>query len=137
MKREKMKSATYVPQQVLRRAAQVAWIVGYGAVTAEAFAERELLSVAVAGERLGDSEAKAATGGKNQRDASFKSDVHASPAQLTIEAFHELAELLMVAAGHLRAGVTGIGAGDNAASLQHFLPYAEAEAHLLLVAQHR
>jgi hypothetical protein len=48
----KMKSATYVPQQVLRRAAQVAWITAYGAVTAEAFAEREQVGVAVAGERL-------------------------------------------------------------------------------------
>jgi hypothetical protein len=47
-----MKSATYVPQQVLRRAAQVAWITAYGAVTPEAFAEREQVSVAVAGERL-------------------------------------------------------------------------------------
>jgi len=47
-----MKSATYVPQQVLRRAAQVAWITAYGVVTPEAFAEREQISVAVAGERL-------------------------------------------------------------------------------------
>jgi hypothetical protein len=47
-----MKSATYVPQQVLSRAAQVAWITAYGAVTAEAFAEREQVSVAVASERL-------------------------------------------------------------------------------------
>jgi hypothetical protein len=47
-----MKSAKYVPQQVLGKAALLAWITGYGAVTPEAFAEREQVSVAVAGERL-------------------------------------------------------------------------------------
>jgi hypothetical protein len=47
-----MKSATYVPQQVLRRAAQVAWITAYGAITPEAFAEREQVTATVAGERL-------------------------------------------------------------------------------------
>ena len=54
MKEKKIKSATYVPQQVLSRAAQVAWITAYGVVTAEAFAEREQVTVAVAGERLNE-----------------------------------------------------------------------------------
>ena len=52
MNEKKMKSATYVPQQVLSRAAQVAWITAYGAITPEAFAEREQVNVTVAGERL-------------------------------------------------------------------------------------
>src|ERR1700728_289542 len=51
-KGKQMKSATYVPQQVLGRAAQVAWITAYGAITPEAFAEREQVNVTVAGERL-------------------------------------------------------------------------------------
>jgi hypothetical protein len=48
----KTKSATYVPQQVLRKAAQLAWITEYGAVTPEAFAEREGVSEAIARKRL-------------------------------------------------------------------------------------
>jgi DNA-binding Lrp family transcriptional regulator len=47
-----MKSARYIPQQILRQAALIAWTAGYGAVTPEALAEREQLSAAVANERL-------------------------------------------------------------------------------------
>jgi hypothetical protein len=47
-----MKSARYVPQQVLRKAGLIAWITRYGAVTPEALAEREQVSEALANERL-------------------------------------------------------------------------------------
>src|ERR1700729_3440038 len=47
-----MKSAKYVPQQVLRQAALIAWITGYGAVTPEALVEREQVTAALANERL-------------------------------------------------------------------------------------
>ncbi len=47
-----MKSAKYVPQQVLRQAALIAWVTGYGAVTQDALAEREQVPVALASERL-------------------------------------------------------------------------------------
>ena len=47
-----MKSTKYVPQQVLRQAALIAWITGYGAVTPEALAEREQVTAALASERL-------------------------------------------------------------------------------------
>jgi hypothetical protein len=47
-----MKGARYVPQQVLRQAALIAWTTGYGAVTPEALAEHEQVSAAVANGRL-------------------------------------------------------------------------------------
>jgi hypothetical protein len=47
-----MTGATYVPEQVVQRAALVAWTIAFGAVTPEALAEREQLPLAVATERL-------------------------------------------------------------------------------------
>jgi hypothetical protein len=45
-------AATYVPQQVVQKAALIAWTTKLGAVTPEAVAEREQVPVAVARERL-------------------------------------------------------------------------------------
>jgi DNA-binding Lrp family transcriptional regulator len=47
-----MTIARHVPQKVVQRAAIVAWTTGLGAITAEALAERDGLSTAVALERL-------------------------------------------------------------------------------------
>jgi hypothetical protein len=47
-----MKSARCVPQQVLSQAALIAWTARYGAVTPEALAEHQRMSVAEAAERL-------------------------------------------------------------------------------------
>jgi hypothetical protein len=47
-----MKSATYVPQVIVRRAALIAWTARYGVVTPEALAEHEGVSAGDAGERL-------------------------------------------------------------------------------------
>ncbi len=49
-----MKGATYVPQQVQRQAALIAWTAGLGAVTPEALAEREDVSAKIASGRLDD-----------------------------------------------------------------------------------
>jgi hypothetical protein len=47
-----MATVTYVPQQVVQQATLIAWIIGLGAVTPEALAEREQLPTALARERL-------------------------------------------------------------------------------------
>jgi hypothetical protein len=47
-----MTGATYTPEQVVQRAGLIAWTIALGAITPEALAERDQLSLAVATERL-------------------------------------------------------------------------------------
>lgn len=49
-----MKGATYVPEGMCREGEMLAWIAGMGAVTPEAFAEREDVSAKIASGRLDD-----------------------------------------------------------------------------------
>ncbi len=49
-----MKGATYVPEGMCWEGEMLAWIAGMGAVTPEAFAEREDVSAKIASGRLDD-----------------------------------------------------------------------------------